>query len=55
MEECAEIRDTKDMTNYDLFTARAGCELAERNPYFSMIKDANDGFNVFDIMEQYEY
>ena len=55
MQECVDIRDPKDMTNFDLFTARAGCELAERNPFFSMIKQDEGGLDVMAMMETYEY
>jgi hypothetical protein len=50
IQELLDIRDPKDMTNYDLFTAAAGCLLAERNPYYEYVQKSQKSIDTSDWM-----
>ena len=54
--ECLNIIDVKDMTDWDLFTAYGGCLLAELNPFYNMMLYSQDNqIDVLEMMETYEY
>lgn len=46
IQELLDIRDPKDMTNYDLFTAAAGTLLAERNPYYEYVSKSQQSVDT---------
>jgi hypothetical protein len=52
--ECLSIIDPKDMTNWDLFTSYCGCLMAEKNPFYNMMKENLDNqIDVSDWMNMY--
>jgi hypothetical protein len=54
LHECLSILDTKDMTNWDLFTAYGGCLLAEMNPFYNMMQESLDNkIDQDDFMAQF--
>ena len=52
--ECLSIIDPKDMTNWDLFTSYCGCLMAEKNPFYSMMRESFDNrIDSDDFMAQF--
>jgi hypothetical protein len=52
--ECLSIIDPKDMTNWDLFTSYCGCLMAEKNPFYSMMRESFDNkIDQDDFMAQF--